>query len=532
MDKSGDNDIFGGDDGDVELSLVDREGRRPVESMQRRGVVKNLMACFSCEALCMVTLDFLFCWPRYICKGLDNLGCFPKGDCCDTCSIFSDCFAYCGCICKCKNCCPPSLRICNICAGLWHLLLAVTAFIALTVQSGTEAGDERLFRMQLTWELPVRNFTQADYNVTQLQNWLNATCDLSLQGREITYREVGEGNMSYIEAVTTTPSGLVTMPFANYTCPGQRDDESIFDVFDCMRKAADLSNVTDARMEQTRQIFDLATPTTKYSYHFDWDEDGTNDMYLIYLVILFSLITSCCHCSMATCCFTCYVADLNRFRQSFRWIEYSLTASLMMIVILQLSNVTDGFILGGCFILTMAYNMFGLAMEFAPVKEWSARVLFYIISTLLFGATFFVAFVFYYSAINPWFSLKDDGYTCAAYDELFLFVTVGIWTLLGTYLTFPILDIFKHTYLCCTERGCCGQERNTALVVHSEPDDDLNCIWRCCLKPHRQFRGVELHEKRRIDCYKSYEIGYIVLSFLSKTILVGVVASAALMRGN
>ena len=128
--------------------------------------------------------------------------------------------------------------------------------------------------------------------------------------------------------------------------------------------------------------------------------------------------------------------------------------------------------------------------------------------------------------------MKDDGYTCAAYDELFLFVSVGIWSLLGTYLTFPILDIFKHTYLCCTERGCCGQERNTALVVHSEPDDDLNCIWRCCLKPHRQFRGVELHEKRRIDCYKSYEIGYIVLSFLSKTILVGVVASAALMRGN
>ena len=70
------------------------------------------------------------------------------------------------------------------------------------------------------------------------------------------------------------------------------------------------------------------------------------------------------------------------------------------------------------------------------------------------------------------------------------------------------------------------------MVVLDEPDDELTCCWRCCVDKNEKLRGIELHEKRRVDVYRCTEVGYIILSFVSKTILVVIVGSASLGRGG
>ena len=167
-------------------------------------------------------------------------------------------------------------------------------------------------------------------------------------------------------------------------------------------------------------------------------------------------------------------------------------------------------------------------MEYPPVRNYCVRVWFYAISTLGFAMTFLTGFLYYYAAVSPWFDLGE----CSAWGDLFDFISIAIWSLFGSYLTFPLLDTIKHAFLCCTERGSFGYDDDSAMVTLDEPDDELTCCWRCFVDNNEALRGVALHEKRRVDAYRCAEVGYIVLSFVSKTILVGIVGLAALGRGG
>ena len=71
-----------------------------------------------------------------------------------------------------------------------------------------------------------------------------------------------------------------------------------------------------------------------------------------------------------------------------------------------------------------------------------------------------------------------------------------------------------------------------AFISLDEPDDDVNCCLRCFYQQHKGVRGMQLHEKRRQDCYRFFEVMYIILSFVSKTILVVIVMYSALQRGS
>ena len=140
--------------------------------------------------------------------------------------------------------------------------------------------------------------------------------------------------------------------------------------------------------------------------------------------------------------------------------------------------------------------------------------------------------MFYYRAIAPWLDLNADGHICSAWADLFGFVGIVVWAPLLSYLTFPLNDTIKHVFPCCTQRGCCGQDENEAFISLDEPDDDVNCCMRCFYEEHKGVRGLQLHEKRRQDCYKFFEVMYIILSFVSKTILVVIVMWSALQRGS
>ena len=440
------------------------------------GTRGRLKACFTCEALCLVILDFFFCWPRYLCDNICNA--CPKVDCCK-------CLGCCWPACKCKDACPPNLRTINIIAGTWHALLAIFGLVAFFVQASTDSGKSRLFQVVLDWEFPERDFSTIEYQNPMVQNFLNNTC--------------------------TNPDGSIT-------CPAQNDAQDFFTWSSCARSQANSTMVDDA--------FRLATPLKRY------EEDFNGEFFVVYLVIAFSAITAFAHFSIATCCYSYYRDELKQFRQPLRWLEYSITASIMMVVVLLLCNMTNAFILAATLLLTMSYNSFGAAMEYPSVKLWAIRFWFYMVSTIGFAFSFFVAFIYYYRAIAPWLDLNSDGYTCSAWEDLFGFVAIVVWSLFLSYLTFPLNDTAKHVFLCCTERGCCGQDENEAFISLDQPDEDVNCCLRCFYDEHKGVRGQDLHEIRRQDCYRFFEVMYIILSFISKTILVVIVMYSALMRGS
>ena len=472
--KDDDDSINLDDEGDVELSLVDRSDKKKkfIKMKKSDGPRGRLKACFTCEALCLVILDFSFCWPRYLCDRI--CASCPKMDCCK-------CF---GC-CPTLRCGPPDLRTINFIAGVWHALLTIFGLVGYFLQSSTDAGKSRLFQVNLDWQFPERDFTSSAYQTTAIQNFLNNTCIQE------------DGSM---------------------TCPGQNANEDFFTWSSCARRNSTDSMVNDA--------FRLATPLKQYEENFN------NEFFVVYLVIGFSALTSIAHFSIASCLYDFYRSELKAFRQPLRWLEYSITASLMMVIVLLLCNMTDAFVLGGIVLLTMSYNSFGAAMEYPSVKLWAVRLWFYVISTLGFAFSFFVAFMYYYRAISPWLDLFTDGYSCSAWADLFGFVAIVVWALFLSYLTFPLNDTVKHVFLCCTERGCCGQDKNEAFISLDEPDEDVNCCLRCCYDPHKGVRGQELHELRRQDCYRFFEVMYIILSFVSKTVLVAIVMTSALMRGS
>ena len=336
-----------------------------------------------------------------------------------------------------------------------------------------------MFRVTLEWSMPIRDFSAPEYQTAAVQDYLNNECVLA------------DGTK---------------------TCPGQTEGQTIFDFFDCV---LDRNTTTS---ETVMDAFSLATPTKRESYEFPFA------FYVLYLVIAFSVITSLFHLSLATCCYRFYTSELQQKRQPLRWLEYSITASIMMLIVQQLNSITDPFILLSSFFLVMSYNTLGAAMEYAPVKNWEVRVWFYMVSTLGFAMTFVSSFVYYYSAVSPWLELGG----CSSWGDLFSFISLVVWSLFISYLTFPLLDTAKHAFLCCTERF----KEDEALIVLDDPDDELTCFWRCCVDKHAKLRGIELHEARRVDVYKCSEIGYLILSFVSKTILVAIVGSASLGRGG
>lgn len=87
------------------------------------------------------------------------------------------------------------------------------------------------------------------------------------------------------------------------------------------------------------------------------------DVNLAYLVVAFFLLSAVAHLFVATIYRRRYEADLKRGINKVRWIEYSLSASTMMIGIALLSGIYDLGSLVMIFGLTAIMNLMGLAME-------------------------------------------------------------------------------------------------------------------------------------------------------------------------
>jgi hypothetical protein len=80
-------------------------------------------------------------------------------------------------------------------------------------------------------------------------------------------------------------------------------------------------------------------------------------------VALFLLISSIAHFTVASFGYPKYVRDLKTHINYFRWFEYSISASLMIVLIAMLVGIYDIGTLLALFTLTAVMNLMGLMME-------------------------------------------------------------------------------------------------------------------------------------------------------------------------
>ena len=87
------------------------------------------------------------------------------------------------------------------------------------------------------------------------------------------------------------------------------------------------------------------------------------DINLAYLVAAFFFLSAIAHLVIATVYRPTYEADLKQGINKARWIEYSLSASVMMVAIAMLTGVYDASSLLMIFALISVMNLMGLVME-------------------------------------------------------------------------------------------------------------------------------------------------------------------------
>jgi len=103
------------------------------------------------------------------------------------------------------------------------------------------------------------------------------------------------------------------------------------------------------------------------------------DVNLVWLIAAFFIMSAIAHASIATWYRARYEANLSKGINKARWIEYSLSASTMMVAIGLIAGIFDVSTLVMMFGLTAVMNLCGLAMELVnqnrPKVSWIAYII-------------------------------------------------------------------------------------------------------------------------------------------------------------
>lgn len=177
-----------------------------------------------------------------------------------------------------------------------------------------------------------------------------------------------------------------------------------------------------------------------------------------------------------------YLYTLEKGAQPYRWFEYSITASVMFFIVLQLNRVTDLWINIAAVLITTSYNVFAAGIELTENAWYIAW--FWWVSWLGFVVQFAVLFYNTEKTIQPYFD--EDLPTRDLWAQLFSFVAVINVTIFVAFLTFPVLHVV-HLIFRLRKLNWDDTEKDN--------DRDRNCMYRS-------------------------EIGYIILSFAAKGLLV------------
>jgi len=169
------------------------------------------------------------------------------------------------------------------------------------------------------------------------------------------------------------------------------------------------------------------------------------------MLAVFLFISAFCHLLVSLPkVFPWYIRNLGRHINYVRWYEYSLSASVMIVVIASLCGITDLVSLLGLFVLTAAMNLFGLMMELhnqstaktnwtafifgsiAGVVPWAAIILYFVKSTpapptFVYAVVVSLMVLYAMFPLNMWLQYTRKGrwrnYVWGEYGYMFLSLT-------------------------------------------------------------------------------------------------------------
>jgi hypothetical protein len=144
------------------------------------------------------------------------------------------------------------------------------------------------------------------------------------------------------------------------------------------------------------------------------------DINLAYLVAAFFFMSAIAHILMATKLRVSYEKNLKNYVNKIRWIEYSFSASTMMVAIAILSGVYDLASLLMIFALTAIMNSTGLLMEVWNGKSKKVNWLSFIVGSIA-GIIPWVVIGLYFWAANVYGSGQIPTFVYWIYGSLFLF---------------------------------------------------------------------------------------------------------------
>jgi len=98
-----------------------------------------------------------------------------------------------------------------------------------------------------------------------------------------------------------------------------------------------------------------------------------------YMVALFLFMSAVAHLLISTLLYKRYTHFLGKHMNPYRWYEYALSASVMIVIIAELMGIYDLGTLLALFTLTAVMNLMGLMMELhnqtTPKTDWTAYII-------------------------------------------------------------------------------------------------------------------------------------------------------------
>lgn len=144
------------------------------------------------------------------------------------------------------------------------------------------------------------------------------------------------------------------------------------------------------------------------------------DINLAYLIVAFFAMSAIAHAFIATVYRKRYEADLAKGINKARWIEYSLSASTMMVAIALLSGVYDLSSLIMIFALDAIMNLMGLAMEVTNQGKQKPNWLTYWVGCLA-GIVPWIVFGIYVWGASAFGSGNIPTFVYWIYGSIFIF---------------------------------------------------------------------------------------------------------------
>ncbi|MGE0600473.1 MAG: heliorhodopsin HeR [Dehalococcoidia bacterium] len=141
------------------------------------------------------------------------------------------------------------------------------------------------------------------------------------------------------------------------------------------------------------------------------------DVRIAWGIALFVFISAAAHWILAGPAFGWYIKNLNRQRNYARWIEYSVSASIMIVLIAMLTGISDVVALLGLFGVNAAMILFGLAMEHYETPGRPNWLTFNF--GCLFGAIPWIGIAIY--VWSPGLSASPPGFVYGIFVSLFIF---------------------------------------------------------------------------------------------------------------